>query len=385
MPHDDLLTDDYVAGLLAQEANDCSLKYSTMGMESNKKPASMPKPNKRFLRHIIKDTDSHNRALLAKEASESRARLRDLERAEETRRRKTNPDACDIRRRQMGDIQAILGGRKQPREEGNSRDENSETRPRQDERRRHRRRRSESREKTENDRHDRHRRERSSERHSAKRHRSTERQEKKRRRTRHDDTSPEDDRHRHRYSKSRRERSRSPRRRRTSCSPTTDANHRRRSRHRSPLKSRGRSPQGPKEGQPDDPRSDSDPLNDLIGPAPPPKHRGRGTIGGALNLDRRFSDSYDPRADVQPDDVESDDWDEAVETYRDRQMLRLNQAQRMRAAGFTDKQIKRMEDGGEKSEKDVVWSKAGEKRAWDQGKDLDNSPTHPPTLFSEDY
>lgn len=34
MGNDDLLTDDYVADLLAKEASDCSLKYSTMGMEA---------------------------------------------------------------------------------------------------------------------------------------------------------------------------------------------------------------------------------------------------------------------------------------------------------------------------------------------------------------
>lgn len=34
MSKDKMLTDDYVAGLLSQEANDCSLKYSTMGMEA---------------------------------------------------------------------------------------------------------------------------------------------------------------------------------------------------------------------------------------------------------------------------------------------------------------------------------------------------------------
>lgn len=40
MPNDELLTDDYVAELLAKEAVDHSLKYSSVGMEafrSNKK------------------------------------------------------------------------------------------------------------------------------------------------------------------------------------------------------------------------------------------------------------------------------------------------------------------------------------------------------------
>src|SRR5687768_5173539 len=72
----------------------------------------MPKPNTRFLRHIIKNTDSHNKALLAKEAAESRARLGNLKQAAEVKKQKLNPDSKTIRRRQMGDIHAILGGKK---------------------------------------------------------------------------------------------------------------------------------------------------------------------------------------------------------------------------------------------------------------------------------
>lgn len=34
MSNNDLLTDDYVADLLAKDAKDCSLKYSAMGMEA---------------------------------------------------------------------------------------------------------------------------------------------------------------------------------------------------------------------------------------------------------------------------------------------------------------------------------------------------------------
>jgi hypothetical protein len=40
MTNDDLLTDEFVADMLAKEAQDCSLKFSAMGMEayrSNKK------------------------------------------------------------------------------------------------------------------------------------------------------------------------------------------------------------------------------------------------------------------------------------------------------------------------------------------------------------
>lgn len=34
MTNQDMLTDDYVAELMAKEANDCSLKYSSIGLEA---------------------------------------------------------------------------------------------------------------------------------------------------------------------------------------------------------------------------------------------------------------------------------------------------------------------------------------------------------------
>jgi len=34
MGNDDILTDDYVADLLVKDANDCSLKYSALGMDA---------------------------------------------------------------------------------------------------------------------------------------------------------------------------------------------------------------------------------------------------------------------------------------------------------------------------------------------------------------
>lgn len=36
MGNDEILTDDYLAGVLAKEAKDCSLKYSTIGMDAYK-------------------------------------------------------------------------------------------------------------------------------------------------------------------------------------------------------------------------------------------------------------------------------------------------------------------------------------------------------------
>ncbi|TQV93351.1 LUC7-like protein [Cordyceps javanica] len=129
MSNEEILTDDYVAGLLSQEASDCSIKYSAMGVDAflgkdsnSKKPMNIPKPNTRFLRNIIKGTDSHNKALLAKEAAESKARLRRLERAEEIKRKKSNPTTRDIRERHMGHIQAILGGGRRRSRDGDNND-----------------------------------------------------------------------------------------------------------------------------------------------------------------------------------------------------------------------------------------------------------------------
>lgn len=34
MPNDELLTDEHVAELLAKDAQDCSVKFSTMGMQA---------------------------------------------------------------------------------------------------------------------------------------------------------------------------------------------------------------------------------------------------------------------------------------------------------------------------------------------------------------
>ncbi|KAK2037819.1 hypothetical protein LZ31DRAFT_534427 [Colletotrichum somersetense] len=300
MPNDTLLTDEYVAELLAKEADDCSLKYSSMGMDAfrtDKKPANMPKPNTRFLRHIIKDTNTHNKNLLAKEAAESRARLKDLEHAEEKeRRRKAGPQ--DIRRRQMGDIKAILGDRKD-----NARGRAGKEKPQTE-----------------------------------------------------DEPSP---RRRHHHNRERR-----------SASPE-----------------RGGGGDSVSGGD----VSDSDPLDDFIGPAPPQQQpvrsRGRGAAvaAGTSGIDKRFEADYDPKTDVEMADDGAGaggDWDDVVEAFRDRQKWRQNQEQRMRAAGYSDETIKKWREGGvsgeQKDERDVRWAKAGEKREWDRGKEEGASG-----LFSE--
>ncbi|KAH7175479.1 hypothetical protein EDB81DRAFT_874326 [Dactylonectria macrodidyma] len=362
MGNDEILTDDYVAGLISQEANDCSLKYSAMGMEAfraDKKPANMLKPNTRFLRHIIKDTDTHNKALLAKEAAESRARLKDLERTEDIKRRKTNPNSRDIRKRQMGDIHAILGGKKH-----RSTDDDEAASSSRDSKRRESSRKSDKDQDLFNDRREEHRHRGRLSRSEGRHNKSDGRShlEERRKRSRSRDAGPgEEDRPRH--SRRRRDRSRSPERRRRSRSPRERKD---RHRHRSPLHdTKGKAKQTAKE--PEDLDSD---LDDLIGPAPPPRYRGRGAVGGSSGIDRRFSETYDPKTDVQmDDDDQSSNWDDAAEAFRDRQMLKQNQAQRLKAAGFADDQIKQATLTDAKTLADSMqWTKAGEKREWDRGK-----------------
>lgn len=89
-------------------------------------------------------------------------------------------------------------------------------------------------------------------------------------------------------------------------------------------------------------------------------------------MDSRFSSDYDPKSDVQLEDEDGrDDWDDALEALRDRARYRQQGADRLREAGFNEDQIKKWEKGDEKSIDDVQWTKAGEKREWDRGKDGD--------------
>jgi hypothetical protein len=82
----------------------------------------------------------------------------------------------------------------------------------------------------------------------------------------------------------------------------------------------------------------------------------------------RFSEAYDPKLDVQTDGDNGEDWDDAVEAFRDRQKLRQNQEQRLRAAGFSLGEIQKAQGEDDMAERDVTWSKAGEKREWDKDK-----------------
>ncbi|KAF3768482.1 hypothetical protein M406DRAFT_220629, partial [Cryphonectria parasitica EP155] len=363
---DDLLTDEYVADLLAKEAGDCSLKYSTMGMEAyTTSPTNKLKPNTRFLRNIIKGTNRHNNALAAKELSESQARLRDLADAKEEKRKKYTPSASEIRGRQLGNIAALLSGKT---DEDARRLADMEAASR--------------RQREKKEKHD-------------KRRRSLERYSVTRRRGRRSEGGDEDNTYCRRNSSSEDERgvgesSRKKRHRERSRSPKEGP---RTHRHRSPTRRKRRddiaeeTPDRPSHrhskstGKPtrskqandndDDGNAESDPLEDLIGPAPPPTvlPRGRGALKGSSGMDSRFTPEYDPRSDLQADNDSPDSWDTAVEAFRGRAKMRQQGADRLRQAGFTEDEVKRWEKGGEKTIDDVQWAKKGEKRAWDQGKD----------------
>ncbi len=355
------------------------------------RPANKPKPNTRFLRNIIKDTDSHNAALLAKETAESRARLRSLASSERMGRKPSRVGAGDIRKRQLGDIAAILGGRgrvaKRKRTEAemdgkvlryantSSGIDEPQGKPKE-ELKAEVQKKGERRKRTE----DaplyrvRHKRGRSA---SPDRGRDGE-DRKKRYRSR--SRSPIEKRDREsRY------RHRSPRRKR-SLSPDGDRSrektHRSHRHRHSPsaksieYKSLKSTPSKDPEPKPKETLDyDSDPLDDIIGPPPPPvtevRTRGRGTMSHTSGIDSRFSASYDPATDVQLDPDEENDWDQALEALKDRQKWKQQGAERLRAAGFTDDEIRKWEKGGEKREEDVTWAKKGESREWDRGKVVD--------------
>lgn len=328
------------------------------------RPANMPKPNTRFLRHIIKDTDTHNKNLLAKEAAESRARLEDLEHAEEAKRLKTNPNARDIRRRQMGDIHAILGGKKSRTSDR----EDSSNRRRDDKERKSRdsdsRRQVSSRDKDLFKTHQDSRRHHGRLAEDDEENRVRRHSERSSRRRRDASTDSQRDSRRRIHSRRSRDRTRSPERRRRSRSPNDDRQ-RHKHRNRSPIREAARPSTSAHDGA-----EDSDPLDDLIGPMPAPQPRGRGAVAGSSGIEMRFSEAYDPKLDVQMDGDNGEDWDDAVEAFRDRQKLRQNQEQRLREAGFSLGEIRKAHGEDDGAERDVTWSKAGEKREWDKDKVL---------------
>ena len=99
-------------------------------------------------------------------------------------------------------------------------------------------------------------------------------------------------------------------------------------------------------------------------------------MASASGIDAHFAASYDPTTDVRAGDLsDDDDWESALEALRDRQRWRQQGADRLRAAGFSEDEVKKWEKGGggvaggeEGKEEDVRWKGRGEGREWDRGK-----------------
>ncbi|KAK8185096.1 hypothetical protein IWZ00DRAFT_533873 [Phyllosticta capitalensis] len=423
MPTDDP-TDDYVAELLKQDAKASSSRYATVGLEAvlPKRPSGKaPKPNTRFLRNILRETDSHNAALLAKEEAEAKARLlslknkraprdaksilgKDLREAERSRKgreerpsKRQRTDGGDEEshqvkspKRRHGSERSSHGSRHESTRDrdhrsGGRKHRESDSEDGHDERRsRHHQRshRDRDRSVSEDGRRERHR----TERRRRERQRSTSIGSSRERRhhSRRDRDVPED-RRQHREVRERK-------RRRSRSSSSDRPRNRSRDRHRSHRKRHSpsasttredhtagdrRSKAPPADGHAsrgyDCDESDTDPLEEILGPLPPPaepvtRPRGRGATNFNNNMDKHFSADYDPSQDVRVDSEEEDDWDMALEALRDRQKWKQQGAERLKAAGFTDEEIEKWASGKEKSEEDVRWRKKGEGREWDRGK-----------------
>lgn len=322
-------------------------------------PVNKPKPNTRFLRNLVRETDSHNAALLAREAADSKARL------EQLATKGSRPDH-DIRRRQLGNITAVLsanasGKRKTSDNHRTARarkdSPHSETKHEWSRRRRH----------EELDHHrvghrSREIRGRDDQKEGASADRSHRSHDHHSNRRRHGERHIDRDR-------GSRSRSRSPRRgtseslRRRERSPV---------RHPRPDRDRDVGDEEQEKTRPGHrrkrtplPEHDSDPLEEIVGPLPPPnvQARGRGPTQASSGIDARFSETYDPALDLSAGDGDDgDDWDMVL----DRLKWRQQGAERLRAAGFTDKEVEGWESG---KKPEVRWAKSGEGREWDRGKD----------------
>ncbi|EWC46843.1 hypothetical protein DRE_03855 [Drechslerella stenobrocha 248] len=383
---DDDINDALAASLLRKEAAERSLRYSAFGLVAfagdRKKPHSAPKPNTRFLRNLVKEADSHNTALLAKEAEESRLRLEKLRREErrrgvrerdrpreqrrrsrsKERRRGDRDDGEDGQRKRqkvgIGDIDRLLqASRREKRDvekvkdSGRGLSKHHEDRKREKEDASHQKAYSRSR----NDRHRHRHRSRSPRDREQKRHHARSRD----RSVSSTSASPSPGRQRHRHRRRRRSRSRS---RPASGSPDK--------RTRPEIKRRS------KDGDEDD-----DPLAEYLGISASPeigpsfpqpsngvRSRGRG-LPGSSAMDARFDPAYDPTLDVTPSNpADEDDWDAALEALRDRQRWKQQGRERLQAAGFDADFIEAWETNTTKDEARIKWSKDKGGRDWDRGK-----------------
>lgn len=350
-----------------------------MALIVSRPTTNAPKPNTRFLRNIIKETDSHNAALRAKEAQDTNSRLQRL-RTEQFDRPKTNKRPKEVEeadhqsKRRRLDRRPDIDGESNPesrhhRESKRRHDHKKDTRSHRyhtdslrpdeeqdDPRRRHRHRnrhhshRSRSRSLSgEKDVREYHRRSSKSKRRSA---------------------PPEEDRNHAHKRRRRRERSTSSSAPDAEIHPETDENGSRKDKKSARRKDRNEENVAKyDQSQP----SDSDPLESLVGPLPPPppakiQSRGRGKFASSSAMDSHFSSTYDPSQDLHPNSGSENDWDQALEALRDRQRWKQQGAERLRLAGFTEEEVGNWEKGAEKRNEDVRWNAKGEGREWDRGK-----------------
>jgi hypothetical protein len=359
--------------------------------------AGAPKPNTNFLRNIIRQTDSHNASLLAKEAEESRLRLRQMNRDKARARADGYDKSLGTGEGRLTPLLSDEDSHRRPSKRrsrySDDEDERSGLRRRKDRKDRPRSHTSGDREsgrdaRREKHRHDDDTRDTSSRksRHSRndrdRDHRHQNSDEDRKDRSRRKEPAERKERRRRNHSRSRsRSRSRSPRL--NSSSKRRRYRERSRSPRHSPRRSKSDRPSSrptkssKKKTRSPSPTTDSDPLEAIVGPLPPPQQpairsRGRGAHKpSSMGIDSRFSSTYDPTMDLQPDPDAGGNWDESLEAFRDRQRWKQQGADRLRAAGFSDEQLKKWEKGGDPSEEDVVWAKSGQAREWDRGKVVD--------------
>ena len=346
-----------------------------------------PKPNTRFLKSIIRETDSHNAALKKKEELEARIRLRQVDKDQwngsdydtsgRHKRRRIADDQKDsrrfeARRQDTGRLDRYSSDRSrspEPRE----RRSRHEQRPRRD-RSTSRRRNTSSVEAFEEQRRSSHRRTRNRRTDEAAENRGDRESRKtQRRRSRSKDSELSTD---HDYE---------PRRRGHKDQDGTRRERRQRS--RSPRHPTTRSPKSTAfpaslshghNMHTNATNSDSDPLESIVGPLPaadppPLRSRGRGAYKPSVSaMDEHFSSTYNPSTDLRPDseaEDEKEDWDMALEALRDREVWKQKGAERLREAGFAEEEVRKWEDSGrEKGVEEVEYIRAGQEREWDVGK-----------------
>ncbi|KAK4995030.1 hypothetical protein LTR66_005063 [Elasticomyces elasticus] len=410
MTNDTPMTDDYVAELLIKDAKASTLRYAGGGTSAypQKRPEiSAPKPNTRFLSKILRATGTHNKALLAKEAEESRARLDELRGKERKARESKRPEqrkySVREKRTELVENAARMRSAKDQEDRTVARSHHNKGGDIRSTKRKHNDGQSES----ENDRKRRRRSDQSLDNHAERHHRQHKDHKARsihgeeeavrsrlRRRHKHRSTSVDSGEEKHRSHK------RSERRYTRVGSPSTSPDSRKRChetqrawqsqasraypnlsrRHEHlPITSKSLNPPSRRMTSP---ASSSDPLDSIIGPSPPPKIKSRGRGAQTSHaMDSRFNPAYDPSTDIALDVDEEDDWDQALEALKDRQRWKAQGAERLRAAGFTDGEVTNWEKGflgGKKGLGDVdgditsvKWAKKGEGREWDRGKVVD--------------